>query len=245
MSSLKSKRTGKARIAFDLGDAKWTKCARAPSEKELAKKPVGTIFFRRVDEKTSVYVKVEEATGESSRPWRHAFKTSLGRALAHIEEIDERNAKRPDDYEWMSSDYDVATALKGKPMMTGIVGVAMRVPLARIDVKKVVLARGKWGAARVSDVNPAADDLGKSYRVIATNARGETLARVYVKIGQDDWIQAVTPVDIDEAAEITTRLHEDAKYPRYMRRRDKEIREALEHGLVGEEISSGTMLFRA
>ena len=215
------------RLAFDLGDAKWVKCAKAPSEKEVAKKPIGTIFFYRGNEKTSVYVKVEDASAEHVRPWRHANRRLLASAIAQIEQIDERNAKRPDDYEWMSDDYGVASSLKGNSVMTGTIGVARRVPRARIDVKKIVIIGAAWGPARISAVNPAAADLGKAFRVIITTKQGPQ-AMVYVKIDDDDWICASTAIDVDEAAEIMPRLREDVKYPRYQRMRDKEIRESIE-----------------
>jgi hypothetical protein len=173
VSVSKTKPKSKARLAFDLGDATWVKCAKAPSEKELAKKPVGAIFFYRGDEKTSVYVKVEERTGANARSWRRAYRRSLGSALAQIEEIDERNAKRPDDY-------DVASSLKGvKGLMTGTIGVALRMPIARIDVKTLVLAGGAWGPLRVSDVSPASDDLGKAYRAKITTKHGRRSRRAH------------------------------------------------------------------
>ncbi len=141
----------------------------------------------------------------------------------------------------MSDDYDVAASLKGSAVMTGTIGVSLRIPIARIDVKTVVLAGGSWGPARVSDVNPGADDLGKAYRVSLTTARGPQ-AMVYVKIGEDDWICASTAQGIDEAAELTTRLHEDAKYPRYQRMRDKEIREWIELNLKSAgELATSTI----
>jgi len=233
----KTKPKSKARLAFDLGDPKWVEHAKAPSEKQLAKKPVGTIVVHRGEEQTTVYVKVDE----TPREWRRATKRTLGSALAHIEEIDERNAKRPDDYEWMSDDCDVATSLEGQPVTMGTIGVSLRVPIARIDAKKVALGRASWEPARVADIDPSADDLGKAYRTKLTTKHGPQ-ANVYVKIGQDDWIHAVTAIDIDEAAEITKRLHEDVKYPRFQRRRDKEIRDWLElDSKNGGELTTSTI----
>lgn len=119
------------RIELDTSATVWTKLTRAPSEAELAERPVGTAIWvsevlpMRGHPDVNLYVKCESGT---RTPWRSSWASQISEALERLQ-AKFAQVRPPEGHEWKASDFSVADKLahvkSGAELFEGV--IALRV----------------------------------------------------------------------------------------------------------------------